>query len=129
MGWKEYQAKQSVRHTFDELGCPDFYVDLRRVDAFPYGYVKEYGKSDTIDPETATREEIEAQLETNDEILAMCIADWNITHPETNESLPVPTSKDWSSLDALPSEFVAQMHEWLGEDSELSQRVPRSSET
>lgn len=122
MGWKAYNAQLAEPHDFSEFGCPDFKVDLRRIDSFPYGEVKSY---------TAQAAELGVDEKTtladvaviNDAVLVKCVTRWNIPHPETGEVLPLP-SEDPTSLDVLPSEFVAQLHIWLQEDSQLAKMAP-----
>ena len=136
MGWKEYQAQLTEAHDFGEFGCPDFEVALRRIDSFPYGEMKAYtsqaakvaevSKLAPEDPENVAS--FVAAAELNDEVLVKCIARWNIPHPETGEMLPLP-SEDSASLDVLPSEFVAQMHIWLQEDSKLAELAGEAEKT
>ncbi len=123
MGWKEYQAQLTETHNFDEFGCPDFEVDLRRIDSFPYGEMKAY-TSQASELSTGSVLDLAAAAEINDEVLVKCIAAWSIPHPETGEELPLP-SEDIASLDVLPSEFVARMHIWLQEDSKLAKLAER----
>lgn len=127
MGWKEYQEQITEPHDFGEFGCPDFKVDLRRVDSFPYGEMKAY-TSQASQLAAGGESDLTAAAKINDEVLVKCIARWNIPHPDTDEVLPLP-SKDISSLDVLPSEFVARLHIWLQEDSQLAQMATTSDET
>lgn len=120
MGWKEYQAQLSERHDFGEFGCPDFEVDLRRIDSFPYGEMKSYTAQTSQLAARGGSGEAAAQTKINDEVLVKCVARWTFTHPKTGEPLPLP-AEDAVSLDVLPSEFIAQMHLWLQEDSKLAQ--------
>lgn len=148
MSWEKY--KKVAKHNFKEFGCPSFWVELLRLDAQPYG--------ERTDVTNELDEEVRAQLEAlvtegmvdeaaaiqiavkhpdaaqqitelADKQLARNIANWNLTHPKTDEELPVPAEDDTSSLEALPREFVAQMHVWLREDSELAQRIPKKKGT
>ena len=139
MGWKEYQEQITEPHDFGEFGCPDFKVDLRRVDSFPYGEMKAYtaqaselkkiAKRAASEDDGITDEEAFASAAAiNDQVLVKCVARWNIPHPDTGEILPLP-SEDISSLDVLPSEFVARLHIWLQEDSQLAQMAATGNET
>jgi hypothetical protein len=144
MSWEGY--KKIAKHNFKDFGCPGFWVELLRLDAQPYGDRTDI--TDELDEETRTRLEtlvagglanedamMQAALkdpdmarkitELGDRQLAKNIVDWNLTHPKTGEELPVPTEDDALSLQALPREFVAKMHAWLREDSELAQRIPK----
>jgi len=148
MSWDKY--KKTAKHNFKDFGCPDFWVELLRLDAQPYGDRTDV--TDELDEETRTRleaviaggldnEEAIVQValkdpgmarkvtELGDRQLARNIVNWNLTDPKTDEDLPVPTEDDSSSLQALPREFVAQMHTWLREDSELAQRIPKRKGT
>lgn len=124
MSWEKYFEAKTERHELDDFGLDEFYVDLLSLDTFEYGDVKGYLEAvDVSSPEEVTAED----MEENDETLARCIVDWNISHPRTGEDLPVPDLDDCSSLDALPQELIAQFHLWLQEDSDIQSMVPTRS--
>ena len=139
MSWKEYQEKLGVRHSFEQFGCEDFWVVLRRLDSFPYGEVKE-SKATPIDIDELTKspEKAEGIRREVEEQLLDCILDWYVTDPDVPEggsdedkakSMPVPTKEDLASLNKLPAEFIAAMFIWLREDSDLAKRVPKGTGT
>lgn len=148
MSWEKY--KKTAKHNFKDFGCPGFWVELLRLDALPYGESSD--ATENLDEETRSklesfiagglvdeeaamqivlkdRETAQKVAELADQQLAKNIANWNLTNPQTDEELPVPTEEDTSSLKVLPREFVAQMHIWLREDSELAQRIPKKKGT
>ena len=144
MSWDKY--KKTAKHNFKDFGCPDFWVELLRLDAQPYGdrtdITDELDETTRLALETvmaggmadeeklmqaALKDPGLAQKVTDlgDRQLARNIVNWNLTDPKTDEELSVPSEDDTLSLKALPREFVAQMHTWLREDSELAQRIPK----
>lgn len=143
MGWKEYKEKLGIEHTFEQFGCGDFWVKLRRLDSFPYGETRKgSGKSqEQIAREVAENlekaEEYRAEIESQ---LLDCLLDWHIADPTIQDdpgvsdedkarSMPLPTKDDMESLNKLPSEFIAAMFIWLREDSELARMVPKATGT
>jgi len=104
MGWEDYLKSRAKRFTFADFGCPDFWVELRPLLSFPYGEAKRLM--------SLAAEEAPATIEAAEALLAKCIIDWNLTHPETGELLALP-STDKSVLENLPGEFVLQMQRWL----------------
>ena len=139
MGWKEYKEKLGVKHNFAQFGCKDFWVILRRLDSYPYGEAKESRAAPVdIDELTGNPEKAEKVRKEIEEQLIDCILDWHITDPDTPEdvsdeerarSMPIPTKGDLTSLDKLPSEFIAAMFIWLRDDSDLAKRVPKGTGT
>lgn len=125
MTWKAWREKISKRHDFGELDCPDFWVQLKSLDALSWGEAKKYQALDL----TVAEQAVEAE-----KILRWAVVDWNLTDPEDEAvSLPLP-SQDGASLEKLPSQFIAQMHLWLVADSKLAaggatEGVPQPSET
>ena len=142
MGWKEYNAKIGIVHKFGEFNCKDFWVKLRRLDSFSYGDTKEVRSGGDVNVEemkknSKLREEARKEME---EQLVDCILDWNISDPtiqdtkglsdeEKAKPLLLPTANDPSSLDKLPSEFIAAMFIWLRDDSELSKQASKMTGT
>lgn len=143
MSWKEYKEKLGIKHTFEQFGCKDFWVKLRRLDSFPYGETrKSSGKSqEQIAQEVAEApekaEEYRAEIEGQ---LLDCLLDWHITDPTAQgdlkvsdedkaKSMPLPTREDMEPLNKLPSEFIAAMFIWLRDDSELARMVPKGKGT
>ena len=138
MGWKEYKEKLGVKHTFEQFGCKDFWVKLRRLDSFPYGKSK---KSSSVSQGQLTEaasdpKKIEEYRKEIEDQLIVCILDWHIPDPTIQDnasvsdedkakSMPPPVSDDVTSLDKLPSEFIGAMFIWLREDSDLAKRVPK----
>lgn len=121
MGWKEYLAKRRRRHTFDELGCSDFWVELRGLESFTHGESLEMMKQmdELSDSET---------IDATHKLFQKIIVDWNLTDPETDEPLPIP-KKDPESLLRLPNEFIIQMNRWAAEGLNPEEQVPPPSET
>jgi hypothetical protein len=103
MGW--YKPKIS-RFTFEKIGYPDLWVDLRLSGSFTYGETK------AIQAKFASSNTGEVNPEIMEEVMSMEIVGWNLTHPETDKPLPVP-SKDAKSIDALPLEFIVSIQESL----------------
>jgi len=120
MGWEAYRKKRVVRHDFGEQGCGEFWVDLLSMDGLPYGESKKFRNLDMAS---------EQGMRESEKILAGHIVNWSLTDPETGEPLPVPTKKDPSPLDKLPSEFILLMFRWMGEDSKAAQLVPQETGT
>ncbi len=142
MGWKEYQEKIGVKHNFGKYGCEDFWVMLRRLDSFPYGETRggegmtaEDLEEAKVNPKKAAeaRDKMEADL-------IGCILDWHIADPtiqddkdvsakEKARSMPLPTIEDLSPLTKLPTEFIVYMIESLQRDSELAEKVKKTTTT
>ena len=148
MSWEKY--RKTAKHNFKEFGCPGFWVELLRLDSQLYG--DRTDATEEFDDETSAKlkalvvgglsdEEASIQIAIQDpetaqklvdlgnRQLAKHIVNWNLTDPKTNEELPLPTEDDFSSFDALPREFVTKMNDWLREDSELAQRIPKRKGT
>jgi len=127
MSWKNYE--NTVRHDFDEFSCPEFWVELVRLDSMPYGDAKDYinqaqeiaNIEDEEDQTVASFKTGEDGLNVNDRTLIRCISEWYFTDPDTGEDLPVPTFEDPGSLDRLPTEFITRMHQWMWADSNMTQ--------
>lgn len=142
MSWKEYKKKLGVKHTFEEFGCKEFWVKLRRVDSFSYGEAREGGGMTPEDIEEAKTDPKKAE-EARDRMeadLIRCIMDWHITDPtiqgekgisdeEKAKSMPIPTEDDLTSLKKLPSEFVIAMIEMVQSDSAIAQKVSKMTGT
>ena len=119
-GWDLYFRKATVQFNLAELGCPDFWVKMRRLDTLPYGRTKRYIEGE-LSPQEALAE--------TEELLKELIVEWNLPDFENPEqALPLP-SEDPSVLEKLPSEFVAFFQKKLQETSQLASMVPQKSET
>ncbi len=141
MSWKEYKEKLGVKHNFAQFGCEDFWVVLRRLDSYPYGEAKE-SRATPVNVEELTKNPAEAEKvrkEIEDQLVD-CILDWHIPDPTIQEredvsdedkakSMPLSMKDDLTSLDKLPSEFIASMFIWLREDSDLAKMVPKGTGT
>jgi len=99
MGWKEYRKKRVKRYTFEDMDCPEFWVDIVGAEALEYG-LTEVQELETVEEQKA--------------VLVKVIVDWYITDPETDEPLPHP-SEDDSVLNKLPIEFIKQIFVWATE--------------
>lgn len=132
MSWKEFKQQSVKRYTFEEIGAPGFWVEMRTLDSMPWGKAKRYAK----DPDMSD-DEVEREAE---QILVRSIIRWNITDPKIAENyermgrnpdeaplLPIP-NEDLRSLDKLPSAFIAKLHEWLSAGMQLgAEKVPTMS--
>jgi len=124
MGWREYLESRRKRYTFEDLGCPDFWVELRPLLTFPYGEIKDLIAAAACP--LASEEDTEAAIEVAEKLLVNCIVDWNLPDPETGAILPLP-KQDMSVLKRSPGEFIFSMQKWLIE--EASTAVPPVSGT
>jgi len=121
MGWKEYLAQRHVRYTFEEFGCPEFWVEMRGLESFSHGQSLELA-------EKLRNASDEDTVEESHKLLAMLIKDWNLTDPETGEPLPIP-KEDRSSLLKIPHEFVLKLDEWVAERMNPEAAVPTPRES
>ena len=142
MGWKEYQEKLGVRHTFTKFGCKEFWVELRRLDSLPYGETRQAGGTTPEELEEAKSDPKKAD-ELRDKFehdLVGSVMDWHITDPtiqdkpgisdeDKGKSMPIPTADNITPLTKLPLEFVVQMMEWLESDSDVAKRVSKRTGT
>jgi hypothetical protein len=94
MGW--YKPK-TVKHTFEKLGYPELWVELKLPQSMAYGEAKEF-------------QSMEADEESFKRILAKVVLGWNLKDPVTDKDLPLP-SEDPNSVDALPIEFFMSIQE------------------
>jgi len=116
MGWDDYYKRSAKRYSFDELGCPDFWVEMRSLLSFPYGETKKLMAAATLEnPEDAIR--------VTEELLSRCIVDWNLTDPKTGIVLPLP-EHDRASFSKIPSEFFFKMQQWLIEEATVAVPAP-----
>ena len=122
MGWKEYLAQRRKRYTFEELECPDFWIEMRGLESFSHG------ESIEIAARMQDLSDDDETLKASHELLAKVITGWNLTDPETDEVLPLPR-EDISSLLKLPNEFIIKMNEWVAERMNPEEAVPPKSES
>jgi len=114
-GWlRELQKSKARRITLDDAGCPNFWVLLIDPSTQPYGWLVKMGKGRrTTDLTEMPPEEIEEVFKDQKKMLIDLIVDWNITHPETGEPLPIPRESN-DSIDLLPIQFITLINEQLG---------------
>ena len=131
MSWKEFFTGQTRKFTFDDLDCPEFWIRMKVMGAYPYGkniedgaliekLEKEQKESDGVSLAVITQ-----QATISDRMLAGLIVEWNLTHPETDDPLPLPTVEDNSSLRVLPLAFITAINEWAA-DVRGVEEVPQS---
>jgi hypothetical protein len=119
MGWKDYLAKKSRVYTFEDFGCPDFWVKMRGLESFTHGESLQMMK----EMENLSDEE---SVEASHNLFKKLVIDWNLTDPETDEPLPLP-KVDTESLLRLPNEFIVQMNKWAAEGLNVDAAVPPQS--
>lgn len=123
MSWETYRKNKTKEYTFESIGAPDFWVKMISMDTMRYGESKELREdTEKIQEESSDDDELMRKL------LSRYIIAWNLTDPDTDEPMPVP-SKDISALDKLPMDFIAQLNLWLEENSALKEMVPNARES
>jgi len=119
MAWDEYRKQKVRRYTFEEFGCPEFWVELKSLSQLSWGQAKKFQEMDVSDP---------VAIAQGEEILIWAIQDWYILDPTVEGEVLLPLPKDDpKSLDKLPTEFVSQMHSWIAEAME--EFIPPTNET
>lgn len=132
MGWKEFYTQQTRKFVFDELGCPDFWVRMKVMAAYPYGKSIEDGAlidelAEQLEGEKVSLSLVAKQADISDQMMVSLLVEWNLTDPETDEPLPLPTKEDTQSLRVLPNAFIALLNEWAAEAKGVPEVPPKSA--
>lgn len=106
MGW--FKPK-TFRVTFEELGYPQFWIDVKEPGSFLLGEADEI--TEPLEGDDVSAENIA-------EVLCKMIMDWNLTDPETDVPLDIPTEKDSSSILRLPTSFLRYLQEAINAQTE-----------
>lgn len=122
--WSLFREANSHRYSFDKIGAPDFYVKMLHPGIIPYG------KLLSLFPEGETGDSKEEDQKKSLSSLAYLIVEWNLTNPETDEPLEVPTEQNYGVLQLLPTAFMRMLFAWEGDlMQELQNDVPMKSES
>lgn len=105
MGW--FKPK-TIRVTFDELGYPQFWIDVKESGSYLVGEADEIAGGLTED---STTDEATTAL-------SKMIVDWNMLDPETDALLAVPTKEDPDSILRVPNAFIRLLQEKITSHSE-----------
>lgn len=105
-GW--FKPK-TFRVEFEGLGYPQFWIDVKEPGSFLLG------EADAI---TEPLEGDDVSAENIAEVLGKMIMGWNLTDPETDVPLDVPTEKDSSSVLRLPTSFLRYLQEAINSQTE-----------
>jgi len=106
MGW--FKPK-TFRVDFEELGYPQFWIDVKEPGSFLLGEADEI--TEPLEGDDVSAENIA-------EVLCKMIMDWNLTDPETDVPLDIPTEKDSSSILRLPTSFLRYLQEAINAQTE-----------
>lgn len=105
MGWFK---PETFRVAFEELGYPQFWVDVKKPGSYLLGEADELAETD---PEKITTGEVT-------KIFGTAIVGWNLLDPETDKPLPVPTPKDSKSILRVPNSFLKYLQGVMNKLSE-----------
>lgn len=97
MTWQEYRDKKKIRVELESIGLPGFYLIIKDPGAYTLPELEALGE---LSPQSGPKEFRRA--------LPHVILDWNLTHPDTDKLLPLP-SKDVKSLDVLPMDIFNEI--------------------
>lgn len=116
---KQLQLAKAKEILLNTLGLDGFWVKITDPATKPYGWFAKLGAIRKIPEETSnlSEEELEEMFKEQRRVVADLIVDWNLTHPETGEVLPIPSeAKDGvSSLDILPVSLITLISDQIGE--------------
>lgn len=116
--WDKYRASIRERVTLDGIGLPGFWIDIKKPGAYTKAEIQLIAE---MSPESEG-------LEGMDSAFAMIILGWNLTHPETGVSLPLP-SKDAKVMDVLPIDIFNAVGRKITELMKASDLVPEKNGT
>lgn len=105
-GW--FKPK-TFRVEFEELGYPQFWIDVKEPGSFLLGEADEI--TEPLEGDDVSAENIA-------EVLGKMIIGWNLTDPETDVPLDVPTKKNSSSVLRLPTSFLRYLQEEINAQTE-----------
>jgi len=115
-GWR---AKGVVKVSLEELGLKGCWVEVLRPDFLTLAELEEIG----VTPETAAADQALPRAETL-KLLALCIQDWNVPHPDKNETLPLPRENPKMIEDMLPAGFIRTIVDKLRDVGALRGELP-----
>jgi len=114
-GWR---ARGIVRVDLNDLGLNGCWVDVLRPDFLTLAELEEIG----VTPETAADQAL-PRAETL-KLLALCIQDWNVPHPNKDEILPLPRENPKMIEDMLPAGFIRTIVDKLRDVGALRGELP-----
>lgn len=108
--WDEYREKRKIRIDLGEIGLDGFWVVIKDPASYTLPELKTYsGITPDAGPEELRK------------VLAHIIIDWNLTNPNNDKELPLP-SKDPKSLDVLPVEIFNKVGEAITQALSVPER-------
>jgi len=115
-GWR---AKGVVKVSLEELGLKGCWVEVLRPDFLTLAELEEIG----VGPETMNPDQALPRAETL-KLLAMCIRNWNVPHPDKNEILPLPKEDPMIIERELPAGFIRAIVDKLRDVGAIRGELP-----
>ena len=102
--WKKLYNAKRKKLSLESFDMEEFYIEIIPIVSYP---------------QRVFNQAVEDDPEGGNAMFKLCIRDWNLTDPETDELLPLPKD-DTDSIEKLPTLIVAWLADEIRKFSEAS---------